>query len=58
MASGGSQGLVPRWQFGMNSWETGVGGREWEQSEGVIYQLLQQGFSEREVHAIVPVGGS
>ncbi|ETL33761.1 hypothetical protein L916_13864 [Phytophthora nicotianae] len=59
MASGGSQGQVPprkrkkRVDRKEAAWETGVGGREWEQSEGVIYQLLQQGFSEREVRAIV-----
>ncbi|EGZ22240.1 hypothetical protein PHYSODRAFT_461005, partial [Phytophthora sojae] len=41
-----------------DSWETEFGGREWEQSEGVILQLIQQGLSERVIRAILPVGGS
>ncbi|OWY97879.1 hypothetical protein PHMEG_00031484 [Phytophthora megakarya] len=40
------------------SWDTKYGSAEWEQSEGVVLNLLQQGFSEREIKAILPVGGS
>ncbi|ETK80343.1 hypothetical protein L915_13963 [Phytophthora nicotianae] len=64
MASGGSQGQVPPRKrkkrvdrkeaaYARVVETLGEGGREWEQSEGVIYQLLQHGFSEREVRAIV-----
>ncbi|ETP35295.1 hypothetical protein F442_16480 [Phytophthora nicotianae P10297] len=41
-----------------NDWDqmnTGQGGSEWEQSEGIVIQLLQQGLSEREIRAIIPV---
>ncbi|ETL35064.1 hypothetical protein L916_12768 [Phytophthora nicotianae] len=40
------------------SWDTSQGGREWQQSEGVVLQLLRQGLSERVIRAILPVGGS
>jgi hypothetical protein len=40
------------------SWDTNFGGREWQQSEGVVLQLIQQGLSERVIRSIIPVGGS
>ncbi|EEY60620.1 uncharacterized protein PITG_22996 [Phytophthora infestans T30-4] len=33
-------------------------GSEWQQSEGIVIQFLQQGLSEREIRAVIPVGGS
>jgi hypothetical protein len=36
------------------TWDTGVGGKEWQHSEGVGLQLLQQGLSERVIRAIIP----
>jgi hypothetical protein len=41
-----------------NSWDTSYGGTEWQQSEGIVLQLLQQGLSQIEIRAISPVGGS
>ena len=38
--------------------ESGVGGSEWMQSEGIIISLLQCGLSEIEIRAVIPVGGS
>ncbi|EGZ21047.1 hypothetical protein PHYSODRAFT_409304, partial [Phytophthora sojae] len=29
-----------------DSWDTSYGGKEWQQSEGVVLQLLQLGLSE------------
>ncbi|ETP05287.1 hypothetical protein F441_18073 [Phytophthora nicotianae CJ01A1] len=40
------------------SWDTSEGGREWQQSEGVVLQLLRQGLSERVIRVIPPVGGN
>eukprot|EP00644_Phytophthora_capsici_P015995 jgi/Phyca11/115563/e_gw1.28.270.1 len=37
-----------------NSWDTSYGG----QSEGVVLHLLQQGLSQCEIRAVIPVGGS
>ena len=34
------------------------GEREWEQGEGIIITLIQQGLSEREIRSFLPVGGS
>jgi hypothetical protein len=39
-------------------WDTGRGGREWQQSEGVVMQLIQQSFSSIVIQSIIPVGGS
>ena len=37
--------------------ETGAAGREWETSDGIVINLIQSGFSEMEIRAIIPVGG-
>ena len=50
--------VVKKMRSDWDSWETGRGGREWQQSEGVVLQLLQHGFSERVIKAVIPVGGS
>eukprot|EP00644_Phytophthora_capsici_P014791 jgi/Phyca11/553489/estExt2_Genewise1Plus.C_PHYCAscaffold_530217 len=41
-----------------NSWDTRYGGSEWQQSEGVVMHLLQQGQSQCDIRTIIPVGGS
>nr|XP_032818404.1 uncharacterized protein LOC116947095 [Petromyzon marinus] len=38
--------------------ETGRAGSEWQQSEGIILNLVQMQLSEREIRTILPVGGS
>jgi transposase len=43
-----------------DSWskmESGYGGREWEHTEGVIIGLINQGLSQKEIRAVLPVGG-
>ncbi|XP_078732831.1 uncharacterized protein LOC144947479 isoform X1 [Lampetra fluviatilis] len=40
------------------SMETDRSGSEWQQSERIVLQMLQQGLSERVIRAIIPVGGS
>ncbi|CAM6105554.1 unnamed protein product [Calypogeia fissa] len=37
--------------------DTGYGGLEWEQGEGIIITLLNQGLSQKEIRALIPVGG-
>ncbi|OWZ21052.1 Cleavage inducible protein [Phytophthora megakarya] len=44
-----------------SSWdssETGYRGREWQSSEGVVMNLIEQGLSEREIRRFISVGGS
>ncbi|KAF1772996.1 hypothetical protein GQ600_8601 [Phytophthora cactorum] len=39
-------------------WDTGYGGKEWTQSEGVVLQLLQQGLSQRVIKTTISVRGT
>lgn len=41
-----------------DSWQTFRCGKEWQQSEGVVMQLLQHKLSERMIRMTIPVGGS
>ncbi|CAK9266760.1 unnamed protein product [Sphagnum jensenii] len=41
-----------------NAMKTGYGEVEWEQGEGVILGLMAQGYSDREIKALLGVGGS
>ncbi|EEY66671.1 uncharacterized protein PITG_21820 [Phytophthora infestans T30-4] len=62
-ASGGSRSAVPPRKRAkrVDRKETAyirVYGSEWQQSEGIVIQFLQQGLSEREIRAVIPVGSS
>jgi hypothetical protein len=41
-----------------NAMKTGYGEAEWEQGEGIILRLMAQGYSDREIKALLGVGGS
>ncbi len=41
-----------------NAMKTGYGEAKWEQGEGVILGLMAQGYSDREIKALLGVGGS
>jgi hypothetical protein len=41
-----------------NAMKTGYGEAKWEQGEGVILGLTTQGYSDREIKALLGVGGS
>lgn len=38
--------------------ETDYGGLEWEQSKGIVINLITQGLYQKEIRALIPVGGS
>jgi len=41
-----------------NAMKTGYGEAKWEQGKGVILGLMAQGYSDREIKALLGVGGS
>ncbi|EGZ13897.1 hypothetical protein PHYSODRAFT_513752, partial [Phytophthora sojae] len=49
--------VVKKIRSDWDSWDTSYGGKEWQQSEGVVLNLLQQ-LSDREIRSILPIGGS
>lgn len=53
----GGIGAVTELRQTWASLDTGYGGLEWEQSEGLIMALIHQGLSQKEIRATLPVGG-
>lgn len=53
----GSMDAVNEIRESWSKMDTKYGGLEWRQSEGIVINLVTQGLSQKEIRALIPVGG-